>query len=78
MKIEYDRDADALYIRLREAYADDNIDIEDGVTVDVDKDGHIIGIEVLDASRKLSSKDIANITIANLPVEQEVTPPVRR
>ena len=52
-KIEYDREADALYIQLRAIHPDDNIDIEEGVTVDLDKDGHIIGIEILDASERL-------------------------
>lgn len=70
MKIEYDRDCDALYIQLREAYVDNNIDIEEGVTVDLDEKRHIIGLEILDASKKLSMKDIVNITIENLPVEQ--------
>lgn len=70
MKIEYDREADALYIRLKEAYVNDNIDIEEGVTVDLDEKGHILGIEILDATKKLSLKDIVNITIENLPVEK--------
>ncbi len=70
MKIEYDKEADALYIQLREAYVDDNIDIEEGVTVDLDEKKHIVGIEILDASKKLSLKDIVNITIENLPVEK--------
>jgi uncharacterized protein YuzE len=69
LKIEYDREADALYIQLREAYVDDNIDIEEGVTIDVDEKRHIIGIEILDVSKRLSLKDIVNITIENLPVE---------
>jgi len=69
MEIEYDKEADALYIQLREAYADDNIDIEEGITVDLDEKRHIVGIEILDASKKLSLKDIVNITIENLPVE---------
>ncbi len=77
MKIEYDNEADALYIELREAYVDNNIDIEEGVTVDVDKEGHIIGVEILDASKKLSLKDIANISIVTLPVGQETTKPVK-
>ncbi len=68
MKIEYDREADALYIQLREAYVDDNIDIEEGVTVDLDEKRHIIGIEILDVSKKLSLKDIVNISIENLPI----------
>lgn len=69
MKIEYDREADALYIQLREAHVDDNIDIEEGVTIDIDEKKHIIGIEILDVSKRLSLKDIVNITIENLPIE---------
>ena len=70
MRIEYDKEADALYIQLREANVDDNIDIEEGVTVDLDEKKHIVGIEILNASKKLSLKDIVNITIENLPVEK--------
>ena len=44
MKIEYDQKADAVYIQLRQAYADNNTDIEEGVTVDLDKNGHVLGI----------------------------------
>ncbi|HCX89176.1 MAG: DUF2283 domain-containing protein [Nitrospirae bacterium CG_4_10_14_3_um_filter_53_41] len=77
MKIEYDPEADALYIQLREAYVDDNIDIEKGVTVDVDKEGHIIGVEILDASKKLSLEDIANISIETLPLGKATTEVVK-
>ena len=70
MRIEYDKEADALYIQLREASVDDNIDIEEGVTVDLDEKKHIVGIEILDASKKLSLEDLVNITIQNLPVEK--------
>jgi uncharacterized protein YuzE len=73
LKIEYDREADALYIQLKEADVDDNIDIEEGVTVDLDEKRHIVGIEILDVSKKLSLKDIANITIENLPIESGET-----
>ena len=73
MRIEYDKEADALYIQLREANVDDNIDIEEGVTVDLDEKKHIVGIEIIDASKKLSLKDIINITIENLPVEKVET-----
>ena len=76
MKIEYDKEADALYIQLREASVDDNIDIEDGVTVDLDEKKHIVGIEILDASKKLSLKDLVNITIENLPVEKVEAAPI--
>ena len=69
MKIEYDTEADALYILIREAPAADNIDIEDGVTVDVDAEGHIVGVEVLDASKRLGPSDFSSITIQKLPLE---------
>ena len=68
MRKEYDKEADALYIQLREASVEDNIDIEEGVTVDLDEKKHIVGIEILDASKKLSLEDLVNITIQNLPV----------
>jgi len=70
LRIEYDKEADALYIQLREASVDDNIDIEEGVTVDLDEKKHIVGIEILDASKRLSLEDLVNITIQNLPVEK--------
>ena len=64
LKIEYDKEADALYIQLREAFGDDNIDIEEGVTVDLDEKRHIVGIEILDGSKKLSLKDPIQIILA--------------
>jgi len=76
MRIEYDKEADALYIQLREASVDNNIDIEEGVTVDLDEKKHIVGIEILDASKRLSLKDLVNITIENLPVEKVETAPI--
>jgi uncharacterized protein YuzE len=72
MRIEYDPEADALYIQIREANAADNIDIEDGVTVDVDENGHIVGLEVLDASKRLSPSDLSSIVIQKLPLEPTI------
>lgn len=73
MKIEYDPEADALYIQVREADVGDNIDIEDGVTVDVDADRHIVGLEILDASKRLTASELANIVIQRLPLEPTST-----
>lgn len=76
MRIEYDKEADALYIQLREVRVDDNIDIEEGITIDIDEKKHIVGIEILDASKILSLKDLINITIENLPIERLETPAI--
>lgn len=70
MKIEYDNEADALYVQLRKARVEDNMDIEEGVTVDLDENGHIVGIEILDATKKLSPEDMTNITLEYFPFEK--------
>ena len=70
MRIEYSKDIDALYIRLREAQIEDSMDIEEGVTVDLDEKGHIVGIEILDASEKMNLADLVNVSIENLPIEK--------
>jgi uncharacterized protein YuzE len=70
MKIEYSKTVDALYIRLRQAKVGDSVDIEEGVTVDLDENGHIVGIEILDASDRMDISDLVNISIENLPLER--------
>ncbi len=59
-----------MYIKLREAKITDSVDIEEGVTVDIDEKGHIVGLEILDASEKLDMSDLVNISIENLPLER--------
>ena len=66
MKITYDPEADALYIMLRETKPGDSVDIEEGVTVDLDREGHITGIEVLDASKRLTPEELTNVSYGNL------------
>lgn len=70
MKIEYSKSIDALYIRLRDAKIADSKDIEEGVTADLDENGHIVGLEILDASEKLDLANLVNISIENLPLEK--------
>ena len=70
MKIEYSKDVDALYIKLKDAAIEDSMDIEEGVTADLDENGHLVGIEILDASEKLKLSDIVNISIENLPLDK--------
>ena len=44
--------------------------MEEGITLDLDENRHIVGIEILDASKKLSLKDMVNITLENLPIDR--------
>jgi uncharacterized protein YuzE len=71
MKIEYDRDADALYVRLQEKYVARTAEIEDGLNLDIDDEGKLIGLEVLDATRRYSLSDIFNISTENLILERD-------
>jgi len=69
MKIEYSKEEDAIYVSFKEEYVAKSKEIEDGVVVDFDKDGQIIGIEVLDVSQRFSLSDIVNVSIENIPIE---------
>ncbi len=67
MRITYDPEADALYVELRDVAPEDSIDVEDGVTADVDGEGHIVGLEILDASERLGAEALASVVIERLP-----------
>ncbi len=69
MKIEYSKEADALYVYFREVEVAKSKEVEEGVVIDLDENGHIVGIEILDASKRLTARDLVNINIENLPVE---------
>lgn len=54
MKITYDKQADAVYIKLNDKQAyQSSKKISDDVLVDYSKDGAVVGIEVLDASQNM-------------------------
>ena len=52
MRIHYSHDVDALYIRLNESAIENTDEVTDGVIMDYDKNGIIVGIEILSASQK--------------------------
>lgn len=52
MKIEYDPKADAMYIRLAAGQVADSDEVRPGVVLDFDAEGRILGIEMLDVSRR--------------------------
>ena len=66
MKIGYDKEVDALYIRIQEKDVARTQEVSDGVNLDFDGEGRLIGLEVLCASRKYSSSDIFNLSTENL------------
>ena len=62
MKVEYDRNADILYIKLKDSKIVDTRMLGEDVYVDVDKDDNFVGIEIWRASQNAIqpiSRDIA-------------------
>ena len=54
MKITYDREVDALYIRFKETTVTTK-HIEDGIALDYDAANHLAGIEILDAAQRVDN-----------------------
>jgi len=57
MKITYDREVDALYIRFKETTVTTE-HLAEGIAADYDADGHLVGIEILDAMQRLGDPTI--------------------
>jgi uncharacterized protein YuzE len=70
VRIEYSKQVDALYIHLREAPVAESRDVEEGVTLDFDAEGHIVGLEILDASERMGLSSLVNVSIENLPLDR--------
>ena len=52
MKINYDQDVDILRILLTDAAIEESDEVEAGVIFDYDNQGNVVGIEILDASKR--------------------------
>jgi uncharacterized protein YuzE len=63
MKVQYDKEVDALYIKLSDERPDGVIEIGEGVNIDTTLDGRLSGIEILDASKKMDLNTILSYTL---------------
>lgn len=66
MKIEYDSEVDALYIRIQEKMVSHTKELEEGINIDLDEKNKIIGLEIIGATERYDQKDIFNISTENL------------
>ena len=64
MKTIYDPEADALYVRFADSPVVESEEVADGVVLDFDGEGKIVGFEFLDARKHLTAG-------ANLPTAAE-------
>ena len=58
MEIKYIKDIDVLNIELKEKQFQCSYELGEGIILDLSEDGEILGIEIIDASKRLG-EDIA-------------------
>jgi uncharacterized protein YuzE len=58
MKVSYDSEVDAVYIKLGNKKPEGVVEISEGVNRDTTSGNQIVGIEILNASKKMNIKTI--------------------
>jgi uncharacterized protein YuzE len=71
MKLNYYADTDSLYIDLSERTSVESREISEGVVLDYDADGNLVGIDIDNASRTV---DLKNLTLNKLPATVQTNP----
>lgn len=66
MKLNYYRDTDSLYIDLSSKPSIESREITEGVVLDYDADGNLVGIDIDNASRKV---DLKEVILSKVPAE---------
>jgi uncharacterized protein YuzE len=69
MKLNYYPETDSLYIDLSSKTSTESREISQGIVLDYDSDGNIVGIDIDNASKKL---DFSNLTINHIPAEVRI------
>lgn len=65
MKLNYYPDTDSLYIDLSARPSADSREVSEGVVLDYDEEGNLVGIDIDNASRKL---DLSEVVTSQIPV----------
>ena len=66
MKLNYYPDTDSLYIALSPNPSAESNEVAEGVVLDFDADGRLVGIDIDNASHKL---DLHELTTERIPVQ---------
>ncbi len=66
MEISYDKQADAMYIEFRRGEFSKNKKIDDFTIIDLDKEGNILGIELLEVSKRIPAESLSEVHLKNL------------
>jgi uncharacterized protein YuzE len=63
VRISYDTQADALYIRLKEGTFVRNEEVAQGIILDIGEEDVLLGIEILEASSRFSADDLSRVEV---------------
>jgi uncharacterized protein YuzE len=66
MRINYYAETDSLYIDLSSKLSVDSREVSEGIVLDYDADGNLVGIDIDQASTKLEIKELI---LSKLPAE---------
>ncbi len=66
MEISYDKEADTMYLEFRKDEFDKNKKIDDFTIIDLDKEGKLLGIELLEVSTRIPIESLSEIHVKNL------------
>lgn len=64
MKVQYDKGTDAAYIQLSSKHPEGAIEISRGVILHTTRNDEIVGIEILDASKKFPVRNLYKLEVA--------------
>ena len=70
MKLNYYPETDSLYIDLSERASTESREISEGVVLDYDSQGNLVGIDIDNASNKV---EIHRLIVSKLPASVETT-----
>ena len=63
MKITYDKEIDALYLEFQKGVFASNKEVAEGIILDIGKGKKILGIEILDASKRIKPKNMNYLNV---------------
>jgi len=69
MKISYYPDTDSLYIDLSEHASAESREISEGVILDYDTEGRLVGIDIDNASKKV---ELNKLILSKLPANEKI------
>jgi len=63
MRMMWDKQADALYIRFDEAKIVESEEVSDGIILDFDASGRVVGFEMLDVQQRFPDADLSRVDV---------------